>query len=164
MLDGLARLARETLAARDVEEHDRILGMRFGQVTSPLGRLGVVARLVEVVDRPPDLPAEGLVRLSRCAADGDDGRSGLLGERRPLARRRDVDERPGGRVHALAVELERRATLQDEIELLCRVLVVGLVVLVDDPVARVVARPGVDAEGRDAEVMPKRPPRDSGRR
>ncbi len=65
---------------------------------------------------------------------------------------RDEDERPGRRVHPLPVELEHGASLQDEVELLVRVRL-RLVVLVDDPVACVVARPGVDTESRDAEVV-----------
>jgi hypothetical protein len=72
-------------------------------------------------------------------------------------------------VHLLTVKLEPRVSTMDEVELLVRVLlhVIGsqmtwlacqLVVLVDDPVARLAGRPGVDAEGRDAEVVPYRPP------
>jgi len=68
----------------------------------------------------------------------------------------DEDERAGGRVDLLAVDLEPRAALQDEVELLLRIVVVGLVVFVDDPVALLAARPGVDAEGLDAEVVPDR--------
>ena len=98
----------------------------------------------------------GLVRLPRGSAERDDRRLGLLGERRPLHTGSGKDERAGGRVHALAVELERRAALLDEVELL---ILVRLVVLVDDPVARVVARPRVDAEGRDAEVVADGSPR-----
>jgi hypothetical protein len=91
-------------------------------------------------------------------ADRDDRRRGLLGEGRPLDARRREDERAGGRVDPLAVELERGATALDEIQLLLGVPVVGLVVLVDDPVAGVAAGPRVDAEGRDPEVVPDRPP------
>jgi hypothetical protein len=46
----------------------------------------------------------------------------------------------------------------DEVELLLQVLLPRLVVLVDDPVACLAARPRVHAEGRDAEVVPDRPP------
>ena len=65
----------------------------------------------------------------------------------------------GGAVHALAVELERRAAALDEVELLVVVVGVRLVVLVDDPVARLATRPRVHVEGRDAEVVPDGPPR-----
>jgi hypothetical protein len=41
----------------------------------------------------------------------------------------------------------------DEVELLLLVFAAGLVVLVDDPVTDLMARPRVDAEGRDAEVV-----------
>src|SRR5439155_18697776 len=61
------------------------------------------------------------------------------------------------RVHPLAVELQRRAASLDEVELLLQVLILRLVVLVDDPVACVAARPRVDTEGRDAKVEPDRP-------
>ena len=71
----------------------------------------------------------------------------------------DVDEGAGGRVHRLAVQLEAGASVLDEVELLLLVLGVGLVMLVDEPVARFARGPGVDAEGLDAEVVPDRPPR-----
>ena len=94
--------------------------------------------------------------LFRRTADGNDGRPRLLGERGSLDARAGVDERAGGRLDPLAVELERRATPLDKVQLLL-VLLIGLVVLVDDPVARVAGRPGVDAERRDAEVVPHWP-------
>ena len=68
------------------------------------------------------------------------------------------DERAGGRVHPLAVELEHGAALQDEVQLLVAVRLV-LVVLVDDPIAAVMAGPRVDTERRDAEVVADRAPR-----
>src|ERR671922_2239388 len=132
--------------------------MGLGELESPVGGLGVFAGLVEAVERPPDLPAGRLVRLPRRAADRDDRRARLLGEGRALDARAREDERAGGRVHPLAVELERGAAALDEIQLLLLVLVLRLVVLVDDPAARLVAGPGVDAEGRDPEVVPNGPP------
>src|SRR5207253_7197934 len=63
------------------------------------------------------------------------------------------DESAGGRDHPVAVELEHGAPAQNDVKLLVRVRL-RLVVLVDDPVARVTGRPRVDAEGRDAEVVP----------
>ena len=88
-------------------------------------------RPVRVRDRPPRrtrLPHRaafsgaqssqpcGLVRLARGAAERDDRRPGLLGERRPLHAGRRKDERPRGRSHPVAVEartslaLARRGT------------------------------------------------------
>ena len=84
---------------------------------------------------------------------------GLLCESRPLHPGLHVDEGAGGRIHRLAVELEAGAPVLDEVELLLLVLGVGLVVLVDEPVARFARGPGVDAEGFNAEVVPDRPPR-----
>jgi hypothetical protein len=78
---------------------------------------------------------------------------------RPLHARLNVDESAGGRIHRLAVQLEVSPAGLDEVELLLLVLRVGLVVLIDEPVARFPRGPGVDAEGLDAEVMPDRPPR-----
>ena len=52
----------------------------------------------------------------------------------------------------------RRPALLDEVELLVGVLL-GLVVLVDQPVARLAPGERVDAERHDAEVLPDRPPR-----
>jgi hypothetical protein len=48
--------------------------------------------------------------------------------------------------------------LLDEVELLLQVLLLRLVVLVDDPIARRVAYEHVHAEARDAEVVTDRPP------
>ena len=81
----------------------------------------------------------------------------LLRERGPLHPRRDEDERTLGRVPPLAVELEHGAAPGDEIELF--VLVVGLVVLVDDPVADASRGPRVDPERRDTQVVAHGPPR-----
>src|SRR3954471_15428653 len=67
----------------------------------------------------------------------------------PGARRARIPHPP------LSGELEYRPPLQNDVQLLGRVRL-GLVVLVDDPVARVTGRPGVDTEGRDAEVVPDR--------
>ena len=125
--------------------------MGFDQLTPAVGGLVVLARLIERMDRRPHLPAAGLIRLPRGAAERDDRRARLLGERRPLDAGPDVDERAGRRVHLLAVDLEPRPAGLDEVELLFAP--VGLVVLVDDPIAGLAARPGVDAEGRDAEVV-----------
>src|ERR1041384_7302498 len=99
-----------------------------------------------------------LVRAARPGADRDDRRAGLSRERRPLDARLGKDERAGRHVDALAVELESRAPGMDEVNLLLLVVLLGLVVLVDDPVAGVFARPRVDAESLDAEVVPNRPP------
>src|SRR5581483_8211465 len=88
----------------------------------------------------------------------DERRARLFGKGRPLDARLGKDERAGGSVDLLAVELEARAARVDEVDLLLLVVLSGLVVLVDDPVARLAARPGVDPERLDAEVMPHRPP------
>jgi hypothetical protein len=67
-----------------------------------------------------------------------------------------VDERPGGRVDPVAVEVEDGVPLRHDEHLLVRAGVV-LVVLVDDPVTRGTGRPGRDAERPDTEVEPDRP-------
>ena len=121
--------------------------MRLDHSRAAFRHLGVLARLVERPERRPDLPADGLVRLPGSGAERDDRRLGLLGERRSLHAGRGEDERAGGRIDPLAVELEHGAPLQDEVELLVPVRLV-LVVLVDDPVARAAAGPRVDAERR----------------
>ena len=79
--------------------------MSLDQDASAVSRLGVLARLVEGAERGPELPAVGLVRLSRGAAERDDRRPGLLGERRSLhsrgGRRRGCRRaRPPGRRRA----------------------------------------------------------------
>src|SRR5262249_32852065 len=79
----------------------------------------------------------------------------LVGEGGSLHAGTDAHERPGGGRDALAVELERRAPLRHDVELLVTAGLV-LVVLVDDPVAHVTGGPGVDAECGDPEVVPHR--------
>src|SRR5919198_40484 len=158
VLDRFVLPAGEALAAREVVDRDCVLGMRFDRLARAVGSLGVLALLVEVVERHPDLPPGRLVGLPRGPAEGDDRRARLLGKGRPLDARARVDERPGGRVHLLAVELEPRPAALNEVELLL-LLVVVLVVLVDDPVAGVAGSPSVDAEGRNAEVAPDGPRR-----
>src|SRR5204862_3847535 len=97
-------------------------------------------------------------------------RPGLLGERRSLHAGGDEDERAGGRVHLLPVEFEARAAPVDEVEVLVRVVLQVLgsqvsrlarefVVLVEDPVTCVSARPRADTKRRDAEVLSNGPPR-----
>jgi len=58
--------------------------MSFGQLASAVGPLGVLACRVERVQRGPEFPAVGLVRLPRSAAERNDRRLWLLGKRRPL--------------------------------------------------------------------------------
>jgi len=101
------------------------------QLLPSISGLVVPARLVERDDRRPDLEAVGLIDSPRRPADGDDRRRGLLGERGALDTGGDEDQRARGRVDLLGVDLEPRAAVLDEVELLFPV-VLGLVVLVDD--------------------------------
>src|SRR5262245_54581681 len=107
-----------------------------------------------MVQRHPDLAALGLVRLPRSSADRNDRRPRLLTERCPLDVGANEDECARGCVHALAVELERRAPALDEIQLFLQVMLLRLVVLVDEPIADLMSCECVDAERRDAEVEP----------
>src|SRR5215204_408657 len=153
VLDRVGRSAGEALAASQVVEQPRILGMRLDRFTPPVGRLRVAAFEVEAVERGPDLKAFGLIRLPRGGPDREDRRPRLLCERGALHPGAGEDERAGRGVHALAVELEGRSATLDEIELF---VPPGLVVLVDYPVSRLVAGPCVDAKRRDAEVVADR--------
>src|SRR4029077_12120183 len=76
----------------------------------------------------------------------------LLGERRALDLGPDEDQRAGWRLHRLALGLQPGTAALHEVELLVSVIA-ALVVLIDDSVARLATGPGVDAEGRDAEVV-----------
>ena len=93
--------------------------------------------------------------MPRRGSSHENRRAGLLGERRAPHARAGEDEGAGRRIHGFAVELEPGAAAVDEVELLVLTL---LVVLVDDPVSRVPARPGVDPERLDAEVVAHRAP------
>src|SRR5262245_43735926 len=112
----------EALATGEVVERPGVLGMSFDQLASLIGGLGVPARLVEMVERHPDLAALGLVRLPRSSADRNDRRPRLLGKRCPPDVGANEDECARGCVHPLAVELERCAPALDEIELLLEVM------------------------------------------
>ena len=140
-------------SARQKKRSDR-LGVRLDRPAGPVGGPGVVAGLAQRAERRPDLEAQDLVRLARLATHDDDRRPVLLRERRPLHAGLSEDERPRRHVHPLAIELEGRAALEHEVQLL---LVVLLGVLVDDPVAGLSACEAADAERSDAEVLPHRP-------
>jgi hypothetical protein len=129
--------------------------MSFDQLAAAIRRRRVVAGLVERSERCPDLPADRLVRLSRPPADRQDGGVGLLGEGGSLHAGANEDERSGGRIAALAVELEDGSAAQYQVELL---VLLRLVVLVDDPIAHGATPPRVHAERRDAEVVSHGPP------
>src|SRR5215471_9506404 len=107
-----------------------------------------------MVQRHPDLAALGLVRLPRSPADRNDRRPRLLGERCTPEVGANEDECARGCVYPLAVKLEGRVPALDEIKLLLQVMLLRLVVLVDEPIARLMSRKCVDAERRDAEVEP----------
>ena len=134
VVDRVSRPSGEALAAGEVVEQRGVLRMRLGQSRATVGRLGVLARLVERAERRPELPAFGLVRLSGRAAECDDRRPGLLGERRSLHAGAGEDEGAGGRDHRSPSSSKAARPRSDEVELLVRVRL-GLVVLVDDPVA-----------------------------
>src|SRR5262245_36342978 len=152
MLDRVGRAPRHAFAAREVVQRRSVLGIRLDHRAATVGRFGILTRLVEWPQRAPKLPAERLVRLPRNAADREQGRPRLLGECRSRYAWTNEDERVGRRLDAVAVDLEDCASPNDVVELLLPLL--RLVVLVDDPVARGRACPGIDPEGRDAEVMP----------
>src|SRR3954451_3915187 len=156
VLDRIGRPPGEALAARDVVEQAGVLGVLLDQFPATIRRLVVLAGLVERGDRQPDLEARRLVDLTRRTPDRDDRGARGLGERRPLDAGAGKDHRPGRRVHPLAVELEGRAALLHEVELL---VLIGLVMLVDYAVARTLPRPRVDAERHDAEVLADGPER-----
>jgi hypothetical protein len=68
-----------------------------------------------------------------------------------------VDERAGRRVDLLAVEGERRASAQHDVDLLVAVRALG--VLLDHPLAGLLRRVCVRAERADVEPAPERSPR-----
>src|SRR4051812_37615871 len=157
VLDGVGPPPGEALAARQVVGQVGVLRMGRDELGTAVGDLLELPGLVERVERRPKLPAARLVRLPGRPAQGDERRPGFLGERRPLHAGAGEDERPGRRVHLLAVELESRPALLDEVELLVGVLL-RLVVLVDQPFTRLTGAERVGAERHDPEMLPDRPP------
>src|SRR5262245_63866200 len=117
MLDRIGAATRETLAAGDVVQERRILRMRLEQRATPIGSLGILAGLIERVQLAPELPADRFVGLARRRSERKDRGLGLFGERRPLHAGPGEDERSGGRIQALAVELERRPPPKHDVEL-----------------------------------------------
>ena len=102
------------------------------------------------------LPCRHLV-LAGLAAEREHGRSRLLGAGEARDRRiAEEDGRAGGHVDLVAVEDERRAPGDDDVELL--VAEPLLVVLLDDVLAGLRRRVGVDPERGDPEVLPERRP------
>ena len=99
-----------------------VLGMSFDQLASLIGGLGVLAWLVEMVERHPDLAALGLVRLlpgvppnATIVVPGSSANAVRL----MAGRTKTVYH---GVVQPLAVEFERRAPSLDKVQLLLRVV------------------------------------------
>src|SRR5690349_7817014 len=156
MADRVSVSAGEALAAGDVVGDHRVLRVCFDDTTCLIRELVVLACRVQRLQRGPHVPAVRCVRASDLPAESEECRPRLFGEGRALHVRRAEDERPCRRVLPLAVELEDGSAAQHEVQLLVSVLF--LVVLVDDPVARGMTGPRVDAERLDTEVVPHRTP------
>src|SRR6266545_5536423 len=156
VIQRVAGTAGEALAAGEVEEQHGVLRSGCDQGAKTVGDLGVLAREIEGSKRSPEFPAAGLVRLTRRAFQGDDGRPFLCGGCHPLRAGRGENESSGRRVDPVTLELEHRVAAQDEEQLLvcCRV---ALVVLVDDEVSRCMGSPGGHSERGDAQVVSDRP-------
>src|SRR6202035_808745 len=150
--DGVGRASRQALATRHVVEQHRELGVSLGDLQPSISGLSVLARFVEGTERHPEFKATRLVGLPGRSAQGDDRRARLLGKRGPLDAGGREDERPGWRLDRFTVELKCRPATLHEVELLLLIARLGLVMLVDDPVALLVTGPGVDSKRSDAEV------------
>src|SRR4051794_17385921 len=159
MLDRVVLVAREALGAGEVVERHRVLRVCLDRLAAALDHLFVLPGLEELGERHPELVAGGLVGRARRSADRDQRRSRLFREGGALHVRLHEDEGAGGRVDALAVELEPRPARLHEVELLLPVVLGRLVVLVDDPVTGLLAGPRVDPECGDPQVVAHRPPR-----
>src|SRR5512132_2419726 len=143
-------VAGQALQAREVVEQQSVLRSLGHERTKLRRHFGVLPGLVPLPQRVPELPADRLVRLARRRADRDHSGSRLFRERSPPDARRGEHERALPRLLPLAVELEDRPAPGHDVEL----LVSGIfLVLVDQPIARRLGRPGVHTERGDAEVM-----------
>jgi hypothetical protein len=115
-------------------------------------------------DRPPGIvePAEvdepggakavlpgGTLEPLTFGTDRQDGRPGFGRMRDTMLSGLEEDERSRGRLELLVMGTESRAAPDDHVELL-----VGVLVLFDDEVARLVAAVGVDAERVNPERVP----------
>ena len=108
MLDRVGRSAGEALAASQVVEQPRVLGMRLHHFTPPVGRLRVAAFEVEAVERSQISKPSGSYACPGVAPYREDRSPGLLSERGAFHPGAGEDERAHRGVHALAVELEGR--------------------------------------------------------
>jgi hypothetical protein len=146
--------ARERCEARVVVVQARMVRHAFEGTADRFERVGVALLAVGLhrlaVERPRLTPVDPLVRLAGCGADG---KHGPVSGRLPPRVRPDEHERPCGRVDRLAVELEGRTPIEDDVQLL--LARPGLVVLTDQR-AVLAGREGVDSECVDPEVLAHR--------
>ncbi len=152
MADRVVGAAEPRFHAGDVEEDER-LGPLFEHRLERLEGALEVLRPVGIPHVVHRLADRELVGLARRAADGEDRRALLLGDRAPLRRRvADEDHGPGGRVDRLAVHVERRLPGKHQVELLLAARAEPHLVVLADYVP-VTHRPvGAHPESLDAEV------------
>jgi len=162
MIEGLARATALALAAGEVEEQHWVLRIGRNQRFQAVRDLGVRARLIQRGEWRPELPAPGLIRVSRCALQREDDRPVLHGSSQPAGTGRSEDESAGRRFHAVTFDLEHRMAAKNEKQLLVSRRIV-LVVLVDDDITCRVGAPRGHPKGCYVEVVSDRPIRHRGR-
>src|SRR5262249_10291862 len=134
VLDGGLALARKRLEAREIVEQGRMVRQLGQAFAHDRGGALVVACRVALDRRRDPLPGGGLEGLAPGPAQGEDHGSVLVRHRLPLRGRvADEDEGPGGTVDRVAADGERRASGDDDVELLlgARTSGPGFVVLLD---------------------------------
>src|ERR1700722_19327472 len=152
--------AGSTLEAGGVVVHPTVGGIVGDERLGTVSTLLVVAGFKQRKQRGEQLPAGGLVGLSRRpSADRQHSRAGLTGERRPLDAGTDMDQRPSRSLVTLSVQLEPGVAGHDDVHLLLAGFRLDLLVLGDEPVAVSVGGHRVDAERGDPKVVTYRPKR-----
>ena len=110
------------------------------------------SRLPVAVRERERVPAAGVERLADGAADDEDDRRFLLGDRGAMDLGGYEDEGPGGCVRRFVADREGRASADDGVQL----LVAAVLLVRRDQLAARVGDPRVDARGPEAEGVPHR--------
>src|SRR4051794_24621708 len=155
MLDRSARVAEARFDAGGVVVALPRFGMAADRLLHQLAPALDLALLRVGVRGEDVFPRRRLEHDARLRADGEDERVVLGRDRAAPRARAHEDERSLPRVYFLVVERERRAPTQDDIHLL---MAVGLGVLFEHALPRLLRAVGIGAEGADSEAAPDGPP------
>jgi hypothetical protein len=156
-LEGFVVAPGEREPARGRVDDAHVAGKALVRLVHEAERSLWIEGVAEPLRLEVPLPGGRTVRLARLASDGEHRRARLRRARVPARGRvAEEDDRPRRCVERHAVELERRATREHDIDLLVPEAL--LRVALDDVVADALSGVGVHAERLDPECSADRPP------